>query len=113
MTDKFAQPHDVDLIMAQFGRVDHLMPNYYEIQEEYGMNSKKWSKKLFEEWFFFGIKSVDGLVTKGPVDKTKALRHIRAIMSSMDPSHEHKTAACAYLLDKWFDGEKSTWECAR
>jgi hypothetical protein len=87
------------------------MPAYSEIAKEYDRNNK-WGNHLFNDWFFCGIKSVDGLVPREGIDKTKALRQIRAVMGSYEPKHEHKEAACAFLFDKWFDGKKSKWERA-
>lgn len=112
MTDKFSQPHEIDGATAAFpGRVDHLIPPYAEIREKYGY-ARTWGNRLFNDWFFSGIKSVDGLVPREGIDKAKALRHIATVMRSFDPKHEHKEAGCAFLFDKWFDGEKSKWERA-
>jgi hypothetical protein len=104
----FEQPADVDALDAAFpASVKHLMPPFSEIRE-WDM-AAKWSNRLFNDWFFWGIESTDGLVPKEGIEKPKALRHIRTVMSSFDPKHEHKEAACAFLFDKWFDGVKSTW----
>ena len=109
MNNDFSQPTDVDAVDLAFpGSVHHLMPKYDDIYEEYDRGSK-WSNRLFSDWFFRGIESVDGLVVRDGIDKAKALRHIKTVMGSFEPKHEHKEAACAYLFDKWFDGEKSTW----
>lgn len=112
MSDDFAQPTDIDQVTMVFpGSVRHLMPSYDAIRDEYDRGNK-WSNRLFSDWFYSGITSVDGLVPKEGIDKTRALRHIRAVMSSFEPKHEHKEAAVAYLFDKWFDGEQSKWERA-
>lgn len=108
----FEQPTEIDQITMVFpATVRHLMPVYAEIREEYDRGNK-WSNRLFSDWFYCGIKSTDGLVPREGIDKSKALRHIRAVMGSFEPKHEHKEAACAYLFDKWFDGEQSKWERA-
>lgn len=59
-------------------------------------------------WFYKGISNedVDALVPTNGIDKMVALGHIRAILISMQPSHEHKIGGCAYLMDKWFKGPK-------
>jgi hypothetical protein len=106
VTDKFSQPTEIDAATAAFpAGVRDLMPAYDEIRKEYDSN-RKWSNRLFNDWFFTGIESHDGLVPKEGVDKTKALRHIRAVMGSWEPKHEHKEAAVAYLLSLWFDDVK-------
>jgi len=40
------------------------------------------------------------------IDQNKALRHIKAILGSFEPKHEHKEAAAAYLLSLWFKSVK-------
>lgn len=107
----FDQPADVTGIdMAFGGDMKKLLPAYQDVSKEYGYNSGKWSCRLVCDWFFSGLKSTEGLVPREGINKTKALAHIKSILASFEPKHEHKQAACAYLLDKWFDGEKSTWE---
>lgn len=109
--DKFEQPTEIDAAMAAFpAGVRHLMPVYAEIPKQYDICGRTWGSRLFGDWFYSGIESLDGLVAKEGIDKTKALRHIKAVMGSWEPKHEHKEAACAFLFDKWFDGEKSTWK---
>lgn len=97
-----------DLDMTFPASVKRLMPQNLRSAKAESL----WSAKLFSDWFFTGIKSAEGLVAKPGIDKRRALRHIKCIMGSFEPSHEDKTAACALLLDLWFDGDKSTWERA-
>lgn len=111
MSDKFAQPTEVSqLDMAFATNVSHLMPSYDEIREQYNPNRRLPSLRLFRDIFYRGIKSADGLVPREGIDKNKALRHIRTVMSSWEPKHEHKEAAVAFLFDKWFDMDASKWE---
>lgn len=85
--------------------VRHLMPPQVDIPDEFkGMGRTRWNK-LFNDWFFFGLESLE-LTPREGVDKSKALRHIRAVMGSFEPKHEHKEAAVAYLLNEWFTDEK-------
>lgn len=108
----FERPTEISTLDMVFPTtVRHLMPDYAEIREVYDRGNK-WGNRLFSDWFYSGIKSTDGLIPRDGIDKKKALRHIRAVMGSFEPKHEHKEAACAYLLDKWFDGEQSKWERA-
>ena len=36
-------------------------------------------------------------------DTNKAIRHLKAILVSYDPKHEHKEAGVAFLLSEWFE----------
>ena len=40
---------------------------------------------------------------KEGVDTKKALRHVKAVLGSWEPKHEHKEAGVAFLLNEWFD----------
>jgi len=95
---------DLDLV---FGArvVDALMPSMDEIPDAFRCGAEtKWNR-LFSDWFFKGIVNLR-LTAKDGVDKEKALRHIKAIMVSFEPAHEHKEAACAYLFSLWFKDAK-------
>lgn len=98
-------PMDVDdLTLAFPASVRKMMPPYEEIPREFRHSSNKWNK-LFSDWFFAGIKDLE-LVPKDGVDLNKALRHIKAIMGSFEPKHEHKEAAVAFLFNEWFSDVK-------
>lgn len=99
------KPIDVDAVTMAFpAGIKHLMPPREQI-EAY---KSGWGGKLFNDWFFCGLKSLE-LMPKEGIDKSKALRHIRTIMGSFEPKHEHKEAAVALLLEEWFEPGK--WEC--
>jgi len=90
---------DVDLA---FGcKAMSLMPARKDIPEEFCKHDGPW-QNLVGQWFFRGLEGASFLPKKG-VDAQKAMRHLRAIMVSFDPKHEHKTAGCAYLLSEWFE----------
>ncbi len=42
-------------------------------------------------------------VSKPGIDETDAKRHLKAVLGSFAPKHEHKEAACAYLMSLWFE----------
>ncbi|WP_348269717.1 hypothetical protein P8936_16340 [Edaphobacter paludis] len=86
-----------------------IMPKMDDIPQEFQRRSTQWNK-LVSAWFFCGLKSLE-LTPKEGVDKSAALRHVKAIMASFEPKHEHKEAACAYLLSQWFTDPK--WEVAK
>jgi len=91
-------PETTDVDIA-FSSTKH-MPKMANIPEEFSDHYNKWVKAI-TEWFFCGIHSHQLMAKKG-VNKTKAIRAIQAILGSYEPKHEHKTAACAYLLSEWF-----------
>jgi hypothetical protein len=97
-------PQDIDRITMAFpASVRHLMPAYEEIPDEFrNLNSRsKWAR-MFSDWFYAGLKDIKTTPKPG-IDSEKALRHVGTIMGSFEPKHEHKEAACAYLLSLWFD----------
>lgn len=93
-----------DIELAFGGNVDKLMPAYDSIPQEFKRGSTKWNK-VFSQWFFSGLTGARWTPKEG-VDKGKALRHVAAIMASFSPKHEHKEAACAFLMSQWFEDVK-------
>jgi hypothetical protein len=92
------------LDLAFGGDMKKLLPAYNDIPEEFRRGRTKWNK-VVSDWFFFGLKNANW-VPKDGVDQNKALSHVKAIMGSWDPSHEHKEAGCAYLLSEFFNDVK-------
>lgn len=91
---------DVELVFPT--SVDGLMPAYKDIPKEFrDWNSPgKWNK-VMSDWFYKGLKNAKWKPKPG-VDEAKALRHIKYILGSWEPKHEHKAAGVAYLLNEWF-----------
>lgn len=85
-----------------------LLPPYDEIPEEFKTHSlsNKWVK-LFNDWFFGGLKSLK-MTPRDGIDVEKARKHIHIAMTGFDSKHEHKEAGVAYLLSLWFEDPK--WE---
>jgi|ERR1041384_4841867 hypothetical protein len=90
-----------DIEVAFPAQVSHLMPPRDAIPQEFKDGNTKWNE-LFNQWFFVGLKGATFKPKEG-VDQQKALRHIRAVMRSFQPKHEHKEEAVAFLLSEWFD----------
>lgn len=64
------------------------------------------NKKKYEDLasnIFFNGFDASSLVPKPNVNKSDALRHIRAILASFEPKHEHKIAAVAFFFYEWFE----------
>jgi hypothetical protein len=79
----------------------NLIPKFSEIPVEFVNGNTKWNK-IFNDWFFNGLRNV-GFIPKENINLKIALRHIKTIMGSYEPQHEHKEAAVAYLLSEFFD----------
>ena len=105
---KISEANEVEVAFGA-RNIDKMMPEYNDIPDEFkGMFSSKnkWVN-LVEDMFFRGVKNIK-LIPREGVDEGKAFKHIRSVMVSFRPKHEHKTAACAFLFNEWFsDG---TWE---
>lgn len=96
------EPMEVDPVFAAFpASVRHMMPDYKDIPEEFKRGRTKWNE-LVSTWFFRGLKNAQYKPKEG-IDQKKALRHLKCIMGSWEPKHEHKEAAVAYLLSQWFE----------
>jgi hypothetical protein len=100
-----------DVMMAFPANVipDYLPPSM-EIPDEFWQYDDSWTNELFQDWFYGGLKDPK-FYPKPGIDAEMAYRHIRAVMGSFQPKHEHKVAGCRYMLDTWF--EKVEWERAK
>jgi hypothetical protein len=99
MTFPIHEVSDVELVFP--ANVLPYMPKWEDIPDEFKDGSTK-EEQLFNDWFYAGLKELE-LTPKIGIDKNKAIRHIKFIMGSFEPKHEHKTAAVAFLLREWFD----------
>lgn len=102
------KPVTIDGARAAFpASVSDLMPPMEAIPDEFkNWHGTEWNR-LFADWFYSGLKSLD-LTPQPGIDKDAALRHIKTVMGSWEPKHEHKEAAVAYLLSLWFTDPKWT-----
>lgn len=103
----FPIPEISDVQMVFPANVLDYMPKYEDIPKKYKTDSYSGTNRLFNDWFFRGLKELS-MKTREGVDEGKAIRAIRSIMGSYAPKHEHKEAAVAFLLDEWFTDIK--WE---
>lgn len=90
--------------------VRHLMPPREEIPEDFKFGTVRMSPwaELMQVMFFEGAK-LDFLAPRAGFDKVKALRHIRAVLGSFQPKHEHKSETVAYLMSLWFEDLPENW----
>lgn len=98
---------DADIVFG--GKAMTLLPPYANIPDEFKRGTSRWNR-VVRDWFFKGLSNCQWIPKEG-VDTTRALRHIKAIMGSFEPKHEHKEAGCAYLLSEFF--EDVTYEKAK
>jgi hypothetical protein len=89
---------DLDIAFGGAGNFGRLMPDRKTLDT---FKPQKWSRELFMTLFCKG-GSVAHLEPKPGIDRTKALRHIEAILGSFEPKHEDKEAAVAYFFETWF-----------
>ena len=87
-----------DAEIAFGGKAMELMPSYEKLQKE--DIDLKW-KKLFSDWFYNRLAKLE-IEQKEGIDKSKALRHIKCVMGSFEPKHEHKELGVAYLMSQFF-----------
>lgn len=101
---------EITRVDMAFGNIKH-MPKYDTLPEQF----KDWRRnehcEAASSWFYQGAKSsangieIDGqkYTAKPGVEAGKALAAIKAILGSFEPKHEHKIAACGFMLSEWFD----------
>lgn len=99
------ETNDLDMVFGPMS-FKGFLPPYEEIPLEFRRGHTDWNR-LFSDWFFFGLASLD-MEPKEGIDVKKAMRHIKTIMGSFEPKHEHKEAGVAYLLSEWFTDPKWT-----
>jgi hypothetical protein len=85
------------------GCMDRILPPWDDIPPLFQKRLHAWCH-FWDKAFFNGaslaeLKPVEGVV------KVVATRHLKAIINSMEPSHEHKIAAVAWLSFKWFKSD--------
>ena len=99
----------LDDVSVAFGETAH-MPPYERIPQKF-RDGRCQEAVAVSTWFFSGARRVGNTIVAGDVsfspkpgvDVNDAVRAIQAILRSFQPKHEHKEAACAYLLAEWFE----------
>ncbi|KPV60736.1 hypothetical protein QJ48_04215 [Paenibacillus sp. A3] len=100
----WSKPVDVsDVQLAFGGDMKKLLPPMSDIPREFQDGHTKWND-LVGKWFLRGLNKLN-VTPRAGVDGKKALRHIKAILGSWEPKHEHKEAGCAYLMSLFFEDE--------
>lgn len=94
-----------DAMLAFPADVRDMMPAMKDIPEKYHHGNTP-ANHFAAKWFFTGLKNPKFYPKEG-VDPQKAFNHIRCVLGSYQPKHEHKEAAVAFLLDEWFEKYES------
>ena len=76
--------------------IGRLLPPMAGIPEEFSSSENKWRNKASRLFFNGG-----GIDIKPDINKSHAIRHLRACLGSFEPKHEHKVAGVGYLLSLW------------
>ena len=92
---------DLDMAFGGGSKLKTLMPAYSTLPEEFRRERDPYSP-LVNRWFALGLPK-DRLKPKEGIDANEAFRHMKTIMGSFEPKHEHKIAGVAYLMSQWFD----------
>jgi hypothetical protein len=99
----FDRPHAVtDAEVAFPANAMQLMPAENEIPSEFKRINHPWVRWQ-AKWFFSGLDEMPK--PKPGIDLKLAMRHLSVIQASLEPKHEHKQAAVAFLASKWFENE--------
>lgn len=99
---KNLMPHEnITQVDVAFGpsKLSEFLPPMDSIPKEFFNEVNPWNRWI-SQWFFNGLKeyaiAVDGINFK------QAHAHLKVILGSFEPKHEHKIAGCAYLASLWF-----------
>lgn len=104
LAELFAKPlpvTDLEMSFAGAKEMERILPPYDALPEEFRRERHRYSP-LVDEWFFSGLPKGTKFVPVDGIDGNQALRHVRAILGSFSPKHEHKSAGVAFLLSIWF-----------
>lgn len=102
--DKFSKPRKVDGPAKAFGGdMAALLPPYPAVPDEFKRSHGNQWTALVSTWFCSGLPAGTKFNPKPGIDPKEAVSHVRAILTSWEPKHEHKEAGAAYLMSKWFE----------
>jgi hypothetical protein len=98
---KWAKPQQVRDIDVAFPAsvVGTLLPPMDEIPKEFQSHSHPLCQ-LVSKLFFSGGHLP---ASRKGIDRATAARHLKCVLGSFEPKHEHKEAGAAYLMSLWFE----------
>ena len=99
----FSKPTKVDRATIIFpANVTNLMPDQGDIPDEFKRHDGTPWNRWVSQWFFDGLKDDQIPQVKDGLDAATVWGHLRTVLGSFEPKHEHKEAAVAYLASLWF-----------
>lgn len=97
---KWEQPQAVSDLDVAFPAniIGKLLPEMAEIPKEFHSSAHPWCSVVSGLFFRGGTlpPTLEG------IDRKNAARHLKAVLGSFEPKHEHKEAGAAYLMSLWF-----------
>lgn len=85
--------------------LDWIIASYPEIPKEFLNIHTIWNT-LFNDWFFFGLESLE-LTPKDQVNSKETAQMINYLMRSFEiNNHNYKEKLCSYLLSELFENVK-------
>lgn len=100
---RFDKPQVVDRVEAAFGGdMQKLLPPYNDLPQEFRREEHP-ACKVVTTWFYGGLQALPPI--KDGIDRKHAMNHLRAVIGSWAPKHEHKIAGAGYLISRWFELE--------
>jgi hypothetical protein len=100
MMNKFDKPNDVTNADIAFGpkSIREFLPAYDSLPDDFKRMNNEYCD-FVSNWFYSGLKSKPK--SKDGIDLNKALGHLKTVLMSFEPKHEHKIAGAAWLASKW------------
>lgn len=110
ITEKQFRFHvDIDIVNDLMPKRTEIPVEFKESDNPWALVQADWFHKYVSGYVYSKYKDIDDELTfipKKNIDKDKAIRHLKMIQTSMEPKHEHKQEAVAYLMSLWFDNIK-------
>ncbi len=98
------KPQEVSDAMLIFpADVSKMMPVWEDIPKEFRVHNNTEWEEIVSQWFHKGLPEGVLFYPKVGIDGEMAFRHIKTILGSFQPKHEHKMAAVAFLMSEWFE----------
>lgn len=100
---KFEKPNEnISSMDVAFGpkNLSDFLPSMKDIPKEFFDYTNKWNRYVS---YIFGNGFGEWPVAKPGIHFKQAAAHIKVIMGSWEPKHEHKLAGCGYLASLWLE----------
>lgn len=96
----WSKPIEVDTLTLAFPAnvIGTYLPTMSEIPEEFKNRRNPWDACI-TKLFFSGGRIPK---TKEGIDQVTADRHVRTVLGSYEPKHQHKQAGAAWLMSLWY-----------